>query len=108
MFKLAQKREIDWPVTVNVPQDGGNTVKATFTARFEVLDQAEMEKVVLDGGDLWKRVLVDWKGVADEDGTEIAYSDEAKEKLVKIVYVRNALSAAYGELQSGRAAARKN
>ncbi len=108
MFKLAAKKTITWPVTVHIPQDGGKTTAATFHAEFEVLDQDELNELVLEGKDMVSEVLVGWKGVADEQGGEIAYSAEEKKKLIAITYVRNAILTAYGEVQQGRAAARKN
>lgn len=105
MFKLAAVRKVTWPVTVSIPKDGGDTVKATFSGEFEVLTQDELEK---NHGDLLDRVLVGWKGVAGEDEQEVAFSPEAKANMLGITYVRAALFSAYGELQVGRAAARKN
>ena len=108
MFKLAEKKTLTWPVTVNIPQDGGKTTKATFTGEFEVLDQDEMFEVTAEGGDMLERALVGWKGYTDHEGSEIPFSDEARKKLFVINYVRVALFTAYGEINNGRAAARKN
>lgn len=108
MFKIAAKRTLTWPVTVSIPQDGGKTTKATFKADFEVLGQDELLDITNEGKDVLERVLTGWEGVADENGAEIPFNAEAKAQLLQIQYVRQALYAAYGELQNGRAAARKN
>jgi len=119
MFKLAKVPTVEWPVTVNIPQDGGRTVKSTFTGIFEVLEQDEIDELSANGGDILKRTLRGWKGVAGDDGAEIAFEMTRTEdgevvlgtavlRFLKIPYVRAALWAAFGELQSGRAAARKN
>ncbi len=108
MFKLAEKKTLTWPVTVNIPQDGGKITKGTFSGEFEVLDQDELLAVTTEGSDLLDRVLTGWKGYCDHEGNEIPFADEAKKKLLGIPYVRQALFAAYGEMQNGRAAARKN
>jgi hypothetical protein len=44
MFKLSMVKEVDWPVTVTIPQDGGAVMKATFTARFRLITQAEADE----------------------------------------------------------------
>ena len=108
MFKMAKTKTVSWPVTVKVPQDGGSTVNNEFTAVFDVITQEAMDAVVLASGDLLDRVLIGWEGVAREDGEPIAFSSEAKKDLLDITYVRHALFGAYGEVQQGRAAARKN
>ena len=108
MFKLAMKKEIEWPVTVNVPQDGGGITKATFHVKFEVLTKEELEELAASGGDVPTVVTRGWRGVAGEDGEEIPYSVEAKKVLVNITYVRHALLDAYAQLQQGREAPRKN
>lgn len=106
MFRIAKQTTVDWPVTVNIPRDGGTTVKATFTARFEVIGQSEADEIIYGGADgvrdLLKRVLVGWKGVADEGGTETEFSEEARGALLDIVYARAALFEAYGRAANGK------
>ena len=108
MFKLAQKRTITWPVTVNIPQDGGRTQKATFDGEFEVLTQEEAEQAVRAEKDLLEVQLIGWNGVKDEAGEPVAFSEAAKKQLLDITYVRGALFTAIAEINNGRAAARKN
>lgn len=108
MFKLAQKRQITWPVTVNIPQDGGKTQKATFDGEFEVLTQDESERAIREEKDLLEVQLIGWDGVKDEKGEPVPFSEAAKKQLLDISYVRMAVFAAIGEFNSGRAAARKN
>lgn len=109
MFKLAQKRRVTWPVTVKIPQDGGRTQKATFGAEFEVITADEQAAVLRDGGDLLEVQLVGWDArVKGDDDQPIAFSEEAKKKLIDITYVRQALFEALGEINAGREAARKN
>lgn len=106
--KLAQKRAVKWPVTVSIPQDGGNTVKATATVEFHVLTQDELEQVAQEGKDLLERAVAAWSGFQLDGDEELAVSDENKKRLLSITYVRAALFGAYSEVQQGRAAARKN
>jgi hypothetical protein len=107
-FKIVQKRTVTWPVTVNIPMDGGKLSKQTFQAEFEVATQDQLDEWVRAGVDVLDMVFQGWKGVADEAGTELPFNDETKKKFLAITYVRAALFNAYAEVQHGREAARKN
>lgn len=109
MFKLAKRKEIDWPVTVNVPQDGGKTRPYTFTARFRVLTLPEQEEALKENPDLLDVVLIGWKeDLCDEAGAPIPFSAQAKAEILAEQYIRAGLFAAYNELLFGNAARRKN
>lgn len=110
MFKIEKALTVKWPVTVNIPRDGGRTTKATFNADFKLLEQDELDAVMEHGGDreIGCAVLVGWDGVADDNGAPIAFSEDARDALLKIPYVRAALVGAYFQCASGREAARKN
>jgi hypothetical protein len=114
MFKIAQKPTYKWPVTVQIPTDGGRYTKATFTAEFRAMSQKEIDELVLAGrdgdrdADLCRELLVGWSGVQDEDGSEIAFSDEAKDRLLNITYVRHGLLDAFFASITGAGARRKN
>ncbi len=106
--KLATKRKVKWPVTIAVPQDGGNTVKSSCSVEFEVLTQDDIERLNAEGKDLLDVAVQGWAGISLDDEEELAVSEENRKRLIAIPYVRAALFAAYNELQTGRAAARKN
>lgn len=114
MFKIAQNPSYKWPVTVYVPQDGGKFLKATFSAEFRRLPQDEIDRLLqeLRNGDpdvsFAAECLIGWSGVQDTDGGELAYCDEAKDKLLNIPYARNGVVTAFFESISGGAARRKN
>ncbi|SFJ04226.1 hypothetical protein [Nitrosomonas sp. Nm34] len=112
MFKIEdQPKLVEWPVSVNVPQDGGKIKKNTFTAEFELITQEELDAIYKDGGtdvDLLRQVLFNCTGVCDAEGKPIDFNDDLRDKLINIPYVRSALVAAYVECSHGKAAARKN
>jgi len=109
MFKLAEVKQVEWPVTVAIPKDGGATTKATMSATFKVLAIEEQDALNEARADILAEVLIGWRGVNDEAGEqEIPFNEENKKKLLRISYVRAALWNAWNELQLGRAAARKN
>ena len=106
MFKLAQKKEVTYPVMVSVPQDGGSVAKHSFEATFEVLPQSELDRMV-GNEDVLVRVLKGFRNVRDENGQEVPFTEETKAQLLEITYVRVALQEAYFALQRGQGA-RKN
>jgi hypothetical protein len=116
MFKIVEAPSFKWPVTVHIPKDGGKFVTATFTAEFAALPQDEIDTALEQyrGGNLDSnfatQVLINWNPgqVQDSDGSELPYSDEAKEKLVRMSYVRNAVVEAFFDAVSGGVARRKN
>lgn len=111
MFKLEEQKEVKWPVTVNIPRDGGRTTKAEFTAQFQLLSQDEFKEVYEQEGasdeDLLRRVLTGWDKVCDANDESIEYNSDTREVMIRIPYVRAAMVAAYLECSHGKAA-RKN
>ncbi len=109
MFKFTQNPKIWWPVTISYPIDGGKVGKATFEAHFQVKDADELGDLgvgAFSDVEVLSSVLLGWKGVADEEGNEIEYSDENKEMFLKNPYVRKHTALAYLECVNG--AKRKN
>lgn len=112
MFKLAQKTSYTWPVTVHIPADGGRFTKAGFDAEFKALPQERIDDYLAgrgndDEADFLNEVVIGWKGVADDAGADVPYSEDAKPKLLAIPYVRTALVRAFFESITG-GAKRKN
>lgn len=109
MFKLAAKRKVIWPVTISHPVDGGSVRREKFEVEFEIIDTDEQHQIIQAGGDLLERQVVGWpKGPKGEDDQPVTFSAEAKAELLKISHARQGLFEALGELNTGRAAARKN
>ncbi|MBL8500044.1 MAG: hypothetical protein JNL77_05560 [Nitrosomonas sp.] len=112
MFKVEKPKEITWPVTVSIPRDGGNTVKATFTGKFKILSGAEFNAIYSNNGtdeDLVRRVMTDWDSdLCDEDGNSMEFNEENLDLIASVPYVRNAIVSAYLELSNGKKATRKN
>ncbi len=109
MFKLAAKRRVTWPVTISYPQDGGGVRKERFDVEFEVISVDEQQQVIQRGDDLLEVQVVGWpKGPRGEDDQPVPFSPEAKKELLGVTYARQGIFEALGEINSGRAAARKN
>jgi hypothetical protein len=112
MFKLEKPKEISWPVTVNVPRDGGKVVKATFTGKFKMISSAEFNAIIANGGndqDIGKAVVAGWGAdFCDESENPLEFNDENLEMVLSIPYVRSGFIDAYLELSQGKEAKRKN
>lgn len=110
MFKLSQNRRVTWPVTVSSPQDGGKVTKEKFEVVFEVLTKTEQDQATAEGKDLLQLQVVGWpEGPLAKDGTtRVTFTEEAKAELLGVLHARMALFEAIGEINTGRAAARKN
>jgi hypothetical protein len=113
MFKIAEKRIVEWPVTIQVPQDGGRVKKVTAQVEFEVIGQSEFDAIYQGGGgdaELMQRVVRGWPDgqFADERGELLPCTPENLARLMEIAYVRLAFATAYLQLAQGREAARKN
>lgn len=111
MFKIEKKKNIKWPVVINIPRDGGGTTQARITAEFELIGTDEYNAIFTDGGndkDLIRRTLKNWDDVKDEDGNPLEFSSENVEMLIDISHVRSGLTAAYIDMAFGKKAAAKN
>jgi len=120
MFKLDDNEETiikNWPVLINVPQDGGAVQKHEITADFLLLPQDQLDDLMTasrdsEGGsvdvDILRRVVKRITGVADADGKALDYTAELLERLIKKAYIRSALVTTYFEAASGKKAKRKN
>ena len=112
-FVLKQSDSYKWPVTVEIPIDGGRFDKQTFDAEFKRLPQ-ERNTAILEGGrsgdvtdqDACSEILVGWSGINDDDGKEVPFSESAKSQLMNVPQVAAAVVTAY--FQSVTGAKRKN
>lgn len=88
-----------WPVTVNVPQDGGTVKEETFNVRFRLLGQEEINTLAKDADPfaIAKAYLVEMV-----DGPEL--TDAMKTAMLDAGWVRGGLAAAYNQFATGAAA----
>lgn len=112
MFKIVQNPTYSWPVTVELPTDGGKTEKATFDAEFKRLTQSRVDEIrqavergEMRDSDLAREALVGWSGVVDADA-QVPYSEKARDQLLDIPMVSTAIVMAL--LGSLNGAKRKN
>lgn len=107
MFQIAQKDTYSWPVTVELPVDGGRREKHTFEAEFRRLPQPRLDELAgeartgtVDDALLASEILVGWHGVNAGD-SELAFSDSARDRMFAIPGVRAAVIRAFFESIGG-------
>lgn len=113
-FVLNQSQSYSWPVSIQLPADGGKREKSTFDALFKRLPQSrinEIQQLVqqrikaaergeeLDNGvtdqTIAAEILVGWSGILDADGDDVPYSEAVKAQLLDVPMMAGALIEAY-------------
>jgi hypothetical protein len=113
-------REVDWPVKISVPADGGATDEHEITARLKLASGDEFTQIraavvqsMFRAGqgegsapsqterDRLAKYVIDWDGIETEDGEPIPCNDETRLALLDIPYLYTAFSAALMQASSG-------
>jgi hypothetical protein len=117
-FVLKQSDSYTWPITFDVPVDGGRHERQTFDGEFKRMPQSKIGPMVAelqrleDLGDLERiteiaqDVLVGWSGINDDNGKEIPFSQAALQQLLEVPFLAVAILKAY--IDSIKGAKRKN
>ncbi|MDZ4374764.1 MAG: hypothetical protein U1C74_25575 [Phenylobacterium sp.] len=94
--------EADWPVTINVPQDGGKVSAQKLMVRFRLVDEEELTK----NGDGLEGSKATLRQVVVGFGKSVTepWSAELFEKMLAQPYVRLGLNNAYRDFAVGIAA----
>ena len=109
MFRLIDKHQVTWPVTVPMPIDGGKVQKHKLDVVFEILPRDQVDGIP-NTDELLDRVVIQVKTpIGAETGDEpIAIEGEIRKRFLAIPYVRAALLEAYAQAAAGREAQQKN
>ncbi len=98
-FQIVKKESVVWPVTVNVPADGGGTEQHKFFARFKRLSEEEFDSVSKGGQNLLLKKVVMEVGDTEKD-MEVVSAADHKELLADTNY-RVGLYNAYLRMDAG-------
>tara|TARA_Y100000592_G_scaffold30085_1_gene47952 strand:- start:8425 stop:8769 length:345 start_codon:yes stop_codon:yes gene_type:complete len=112
-FVLKKSNTYKWPVSVDVPVDGGKHERVTFDVEFRDLTQSRLLEIAelsgegnLSDVEIAREVMTGWAGVEDEDGKELPYSITKRDELLDVPMMASAIAGAY--LESKQGAKRKN
>ena len=98
-LKIIETNEVTWPVTVNLPQDGGKVTETTFFARFKRLSEEQFDELGQKGVTaIIKEALI---GVGETDSDIESVTADDKENLTKRSNYRTGLYNAYLKMDSG-------
>src|SRR6185312_4608765 len=104
MFTLKKNHTFRWPVEIQVPGNGA-FVASGFTGEFLALDQDRINELYIgkpasegapavEGGDrgLLRVALIGWSEIQDEDGKPVPFSEEGREALLGIEFIRRGIA----------------
>ena len=100
MFKINRNPTFSHKVKIRVPVDGG-FADHEFTARFKHVPWSELSAVERDPAEQLRRVWIGWDGIANENGEALSYSDEAREMLIDMMFIRVPVLKAYVDAVTG-------
>ena len=112
MFKIGQTDRFTYPVHVEISGDGGKRQTHTFDATFKRLSREEFQAMMkaaqegsLEDASVAADVLLGWKGVQDEHGGDLPFSEENRDALLNVWPVLPAVMSAFIEAHTptGRA-----
>lgn len=108
MFVYSAEPRISWPVKVSVPVNNGRVEEQRFTAVFGLVPRQRRQDLASLGDDGLRTILAEaWlghEGIVQPDGTAVPWSPELRDKLLQLDFFMAGMTAAYGELLSGKAA----
>lgn len=98
MFKIAKEPTFTRNVTICVPVDGGFS-NQSMKVTFRVLPTDQLSSTSGNEGQIedLRRVIVAMDDLVDEADQPISYSDEIRDQLIAVPYVRLALLHSYVE-----------
>ena len=101
-FILKQSDTYVWPVTFDIPVDGGRHEKQTFDVQFKRMPQKWIRDIakkidadeVLDV-DVAREVVLGWSGITDDAGKEVPFSQKALDQVLDVPTLASAMVLAY-------------
>ncbi len=117
-FRMSNKPlEVLWPVTVQVPANGGKTSAQKFQLKWKVLNTAEFDKRMPAAADFiddqddepwvkfWGGIITGWKDIKGEKGDKpLPFTPDNLRDFIRVPYVQSVLLNTYRECIMGRQA----
>jgi len=101
-FVLKQDDRFTWPISFDVPVDGGRHQRQTFDGEFIRVSQARLRELgeaiqaeEASDQDIAREVMVGWSGITDDDGEEVPFSKAALDRLLDIPMLATAIVTTY-------------
>lgn len=106
MFKLVAERTAWWPVIWKGVAEDGSIIENEIELRFHVLGEAEFKDLLKqaegssDDVAILRRLVKDWRGIGDEDGKQLPFSEENLGRFLDIPNAKLGLATAYYRLMA--------
>jgi len=103
MFKIVPRESIWWPVVVKIPRGDGTKKldEYRFKLNFRLLGRKEMEDLENDADKDISDFILDWDGVADQDGEPLPFNSDNLDRLMDDIHIVRGIARAFRELQIG-------
>jgi hypothetical protein len=108
MFKLKTSETYFYPVAVEIVEDGGKVAKSTFDAEFKRLPRKDVEETMkkiregeMNDYEVACEVFVGWKGVVDQHGEPLPFSETNRDAVLEIHPTLPTLVKAWGASLKG-------
>jgi hypothetical protein len=98
-LRIVKKESVVWPVTVNIPVDGGKVEEASFFVRFKRLSETEFDKLAKEGQTSLLDAAILGAGETEDDIEEVTTAD--KKALLSDTNYRVGLYNAYLKMDAG-------
>lgn len=97
MFKLQKSPTFTTTATLDVPTDLG-IEKQTITVRFRLMSD---EATNLTPPEFLREAILHLSDIADDDGAQLAFSDDVLDKIISLPFARVGLIRAYWQAMAG-------
>lgn len=110
MFKFAEKRQVWWPVKIEVPADGGTTDTKEIDVLFELFTKSEAREAAT-AASATEAIIAkvrDWRDMTRDDDTPLPCTPDIVRALFEHPYIERAFTAALMAASRGEAAAKNS
>ena len=101
-FVLKQDDRFTWPISFDVPVDGGRHQRQSFDGEFVRVSQSRLRQFgeaiqgdEMTDADIARQVLVGWSGITDDEGEEVPFSKAALDRLLDVPMLATAIVTTY-------------
>ena len=112
-FVLDDSSTYFWPISLQVPVDGGKYKRCDFEVEFQRIPQSELLELIaaqqegaLRDVEIIKKIMVGWKNVTDSEDQEVPFTATNRDQLLEVVGMASAIGEVFFE--SRAKAKRKN
>lgn len=101
-FVLSKAESYSWPVSFDLPVDGGRHEAQTFDVQFKRMPQRwiadiskKMDADEVNSSDVARELVIGWSGITGDDGKDVPFSQKALDQLLDVPTVAVAIVTAF-------------